>query len=112
MAIVGGGDQPQAAAADAALQQAEEEIRRAVPGGRTGQDHWAFLQWLMETGVDWHYIASGKHTRNAMIESIDGKLRDECRNTSLFGSLAVALERIEAWRIDGNTILSHSSIAS
>ena len=36
----------------------------------------AILRWVQETGVDWHYIAPGKPTQNAFIESFNGKLRD------------------------------------
>ncbi|MBL8807185.1 MAG: transposase family protein [Rhodospirillales bacterium] len=57
------------------------------------------LQWTMETGINWHYIAPGKSTQPAFIESINSKLRDQCLNDCLFGSLADAIEKIEAWRI-------------
>jgi putative transposase len=50
----------------------------------------AILRWLQENGIDWHYIAPGKPTQNAFIESFNGKLRDECLNETLFGSLAEA----------------------
>ena len=63
----------------------------------------AVLQWTMETGIDWHYIAPGKPTQNGFIESFNSKLRDECLNECLFGSLNDAVEKIEAWRIDYNT---------
>jgi len=70
----------------------------------------AVLQWTMETGIDWHYIAPGKPTQNAFIESFNSKLRDECLNENLFGSLVDAIETIEAWRVDYNTARPHSSI--
>ena len=35
----------------------------------------AILRWVQETGIDWHYIAPGKPTQNAFIESFNGKLR-------------------------------------
>ena len=50
----------------------------------------AILKWVQETGLDWHYIAPGKPTQNAFIESFNGKLRDECLNENLFSSLADA----------------------
>ncbi len=50
----------------------------------------AVLGWVQETGIDWHYIAPGKPTQNAFIESLNGKLRDECLNETLFSSLAEA----------------------
>jgi putative transposase len=48
----------------------------------------ATLRWSKGSGVDWHYIAPGKPTQNAFIESFNGRLRDELLNETLFGSLA------------------------
>jgi putative transposase len=72
----------------------------------------ALLQWTMETGIEWHYIAPGKSTQNAFIESINSKLRVECLKECLFGSRVDAIEKIEAWRIDYNTTRPHSSIGN
>ena len=36
----------------------------------------AMLDWQNRTGVAWHYIAPGKPTQNAFIESFNGRLRD------------------------------------
>ena len=36
---------------------------------------------------DWHYIALGKPTQNAFIESANSRLRDEVLNETLFPSL-------------------------
>jgi len=72
----------------------------------------AVLQWTMETGIDWRYISPGKPTQNPFIRSFDSKLRDECLNENLFGSLADAISTIEIWRIDYNTIRPHSSIGN
>jgi putative transposase len=72
----------------------------------------AVLQWTMETGIEWHYIVPGKPTQNAFIESFNSKLRDECLNECLFGSLVDAIEKIEAWRIDYNTTRPYSSIGN
>lgn len=70
----------------------------------------AILRWSQEHRVGWHYIAPGKPTQNAFIESFNSKLRDECLNENLFGSLVDAIETIEAWRVDYNTARPHSSI--
>lgn len=40
--------------------------------------------------MEWHYIAPGKPTQNAFVESFNGRLRDECLNETLFQSLARA----------------------
>jgi putative transposase len=50
----------------------------------------AILHWSKERRVEWHCTASGKPTRNAIVQSFNGKLRDECRNETLFTSLAHA----------------------
>jgi putative transposase len=38
------------------------------------------LRWSQERQVEWHYIAPGKPTQNAFVESFNGRLRDECLN--------------------------------
>jgi len=50
----------------------------------------AVLRWAEERGVEWHYIAPGKPQQNAFVESFNGRLRDECLNEHVFGSLAEA----------------------
>src|SRR5258708_2889389 len=42
------------------------------------------LRWADERRVRWHYIAPGKPSRNAFIESFNGRLRDELLNETLF----------------------------
>jgi putative transposase len=46
----------------------------------------AILRWSQGRGVEWHYIAPGKPTQNAFVESFNGRLRDECLNETLFTS--------------------------
>ena len=70
----------------------------------------AMLKWTTENGIDWHYIAPGKPMQNGFMESFNGKLRDECLNEHVFGSLAEARRIIEAWRIDYNEVRPHSSL--
>ena len=41
----------------------------------------AILKWVREFGIEWHYIAPGKPTQIAFVESFNGRLRDECANT-------------------------------
>ena len=51
----------------------------------------AILRWSQETQIEWHYIAPGKPTQNAFIESFNGRLRDELLNETLFNrSLTLA----------------------
>jgi putative transposase len=72
----------------------------------------AILRWCQETRVEWHYIAPGKPTQNAFIESFNGRLRDELLNETLFVSLAHARTILMAWMIDYNTVRPHSAIGN
>ncbi|MCP5085264.1 MAG: transposase family protein [Rhodobacteraceae bacterium] len=62
----------------------------------------AILPWTQETGIGWHYIAPGKPTQNAFVESFYGRLRDECLNEHIFGNLAKARHIIENWNLSVN----------
>lgn len=70
----------------------------------------AMLKWTREMSIDWHYIAPGKPMQNGYMESFNGKMRDECLNEHVFGSLSEARATIEAWRIDYNEVRPHSSL--
>jgi putative transposase len=72
----------------------------------------AILRWCQETGVEWHYIAPGKPTQNAFIESFNGRLRDELLNETIFVSIAHARTMLAAWRLDYNTVRPHSAIGN
>jgi putative transposase len=41
------------------------------------------LRWSQDRQVEWYYIAPGKPTQNASVESFNGRLRDECLNETL-----------------------------
>jgi putative transposase len=70
----------------------------------------AILRWSQDCGIEWHYIAPGKPTQNAFVESFNGRLRDECLNETLFTSLAQAPAILDAWRRDYNTVRPHSKL--
>jgi len=70
----------------------------------------AILLWASQTKVEWHYIAPGKPTQNAFVESFNGRLRDEFLNETLFSSLTQARFALEEWRRDYNTVRPHSRI--
>jgi putative transposase len=72
----------------------------------------AILKWVQETGIDWHYIAPGKPQQNGFIESFNGKLRDECLNETLFGTLRDAQNTLEEWQEDYNWHRPHSALAN
>ena len=67
-------------------------------------------QWAYQNHVVLHFIERGKPTQNALIESFNGKFRDECLNQNWFADLREAREMIEAWRVDYNTVRPHSSL--
>jgi putative transposase len=67
-------------------------------------------QWAFENRVELHFIAPGKPTQNAHIESFNGKFRDECLNENWFLTLQEAREKIEAWRRDYNQVRPHSGL--
>jgi putative transposase len=70
----------------------------------------AVLRWCQEIRIEWHYIAPGKPTQNAFIESFNGRLRDELLNETLFTSLAQARAVLAAWKDDYNNVRPHSSL--
>ena len=72
----------------------------------------AILRWCQESRVEWHYIAPGKPTQNAFVESFNGRLRDELLNETLFSSLAHARAALADWKDDYNLVRPHSSIGN
>jgi len=72
----------------------------------------AILRWSQEAQVNWHYIAPGKPTQNAFIESFNGRLRDELLNETLFASLPDARVALRDWMKDYNTVRPHSAIGN
>jgi putative transposase len=69
----------------------------------------AVLEWTNRTGTLWHYIAPGKPTQNAFVESFIGRFRDECLNEEVFAGLAEARAVIGRWRRDYNQVRPHSA---
>ncbi len=72
----------------------------------------AILRWGQEMRIEWHYIAPGKPTQNAFVESFNGKLRDELLNETLFTSLAQARAVLAAWKDDYNNVRPHSALGN
>ncbi len=70
----------------------------------------AVLAFTQELKLDWHYIAPGNQAQNAMAESFQGRMRDECLNEHLFFSMGHARAVIAALRADYNTARRHSSL--
>jgi len=70
----------------------------------------AMDDWAHKNGVKLDFIAPGKPTQNAFIESFNGKFRNECLNENWFDTLGEAREVIEAWREEYNGFRPHSSL--
>ena len=67
-------------------------------------------KWVYEQGIKMNLSRPGKPTDNAMVESFNGRLRQECLNQHWFLSLDDAKAKIEAWRKDYNEIRPHSAL--
>lgn len=72
----------------------------------------AFDAWAWARGIAVHFITPGKPTENGIVESFNGKLRDECMNASWFERLEDAKEGIESWRRDYNARRPHSALGN
>ena len=72
----------------------------------------AVLRWCQESDVEWHYIAPGKPTQNAFVESFNGRFRDECLNDTLFAALNDARIEISRWKNDYNNERPHSALGN
>lgn len=71
---------------------------------------YAIQDWLREKNVKTLYITPGSPWENAYIESFHDKLRDECLNREIFGSLWEARVVIEQWRLYYNAERPHSAL--
>ncbi len=70
-----------------------------------------YLAWAIEWKIDLLHIQPGKPTQNGGMESFNGKLGDECLNTSWFWNLFDARRKITAWKTEYNSRRPHSSLA-
>lgn len=70
-------------------------------------DRWAYLN-----GVQLDFSRPGKPTDNGLIESFNGRLRQECLNENWFLSLEDAREKAENWRQQYNRERPHSSLGN
>jgi len=67
-------------------------------------------KWAYDEAVELDFSRPGKPTDNAMIESLNGRLHQECLNEHWFLSLADAEHKIEAWRRVYNEARPHSGL--
>jgi putative transposase len=66
--------------------------------------------WSRNAGVKLRFIRPGKPTRNAFVESFNGKFRDGCLNQHWFRDLLDARRTISAWVHHYNEVRPHSSL--
>ena len=70
----------------------------------------ALDDWAYRRGVKLDFIRSGKPSENGLIESLNGKLREECLNDRQFPSMDDARIKIERWWNDYNPRRPHGSL--
>jgi putative transposase len=66
--------------------------------------------WAYANGVKIDFSRRGKPTDNAIIESFNGRFREECLNAHWFLSKEDAEEKIDAWRWEYNENRPHRSL--
>ncbi len=67
-------------------------------------------RWAYENAVELDFSRRGTPTDNALVESFNGRLRQECLNEHWFLSLADAQSKIEGWRRFYNAERPHSAL--
>ena len=72
----------------------------------------AILRWSRRRRVEWHYIAPGKPTQNAFIESFNGRLRDELLERDPVRFARPRPRSAGDWKDDYNTVRPHSAIGN
>lgn len=68
--------------------------------------------WAYEHDVDLEFIQPGKPIQNAVIESFNGRMRDELLNQHWWRTLDEARRAIVAYREDYNQVRPHSSLGN
>ncbi len=72
----------------------------------------ALDQWAFRNKIKLSFIDPGKPIQNAIIESFNGKFRDECLNEHWFLNIEMAINIIENWKHDYNYSRPHSSLSN
>lgn len=66
--------------------------------------------WAYTNQVQIDFSRRGRPTDNAVIESFNGRFREECLNTHWFESLEDAQDKVDAWRWDYDEHRPHRSL--
>ncbi|MFC3686021.1 integrase core domain-containing protein [Hydrogenophaga luteola] len=72
----------------------------------------ALDEWAYRRGIKLDYTRPGKPTDNGLIESFNGRLRDEFLNVNEFVTLHDAREKLKIWQDDYNHHRPHSSLGN
>jgi putative transposase len=67
-------------------------------------------QWAYSNQVEIDFSRRGKPTDNAIVESFNGRFREECLNTHWFDSIDDVKEKIDHWRWNYNERRPHRSL--
>jgi len=70
----------------------------------------ALMKWLKELKVGTLFIEPGSPWQNGYVESFNGKMREECLNLNICGTLVEADYVVKQWVKEYNTIRPHSSL--
>ena len=98
-----------------ALEKATEE-RASLPKSITVDNGSEFCSraleaWVIEHGAQLCFIRPARPVENALIESFNGRLRDECLNVEWFTSLEDARQKLAKFREHYNHQRPHSALA-
>jgi putative transposase len=66
--------------------------------------------WAVFRSVQWDFIRPGKPVENSIVESFNGRLRDECLNVNVFFSLRDAQQKLDRWKADYNGLRPHGAL--
>lgn len=66
--------------------------------------------WAYEHGIALDFIQPGKPIQNAVMESYNGRMRDELLNLHWWRSIAEARDAVDAYREDFNEVRPHSAL--
>ena len=69
-----------------------------------------FDAWAYDRKIKLNFITPGRPCENGLIESFNGRFRDECLNQHWFVTLEEAQRISDAWREDYNQVRPHSSL--
>ena len=70
----------------------------------------AMEAWAYQRGIQLDFIRPGRPVENGLIESFNGRLRDECLNVEIFFTLEDVRAKLANWQRDYNQERPHSAL--